>query len=108
MKRILISSLVGITTCTSSMGIAADYDYIDPGDYYYINRWDENEHVEVVRKLGSGKIKVRNLSTGETKVVFASKLLTKSELTSEETGHAIGAAAIGVGILFCLANPGSC
>lgn len=92
----------------ASNALAVDYSYIDPGDYYYINNWGDNDHVVVVRKLGSNQVKVRNLSTGSTQVISASKLLTKSQLDTEETGNAIGGAAIGIGIIYCLANPEAC
>ena len=93
----------------SANAYTADYGYIDPGDYYYINRWgDDNERVVVVRKLGNNRVKVRDLNTGATQVIEASKLLTKSELDSEELANTVGGTAIGLGVLFCLINPEAC
>ncbi|KHD11714.1 hypothetical protein PN36_14460 [Candidatus Thiomargarita nelsonii] len=88
--------------------LAADYDYVDPGDYYYINGWGDNQSVMVVRKMGYNQLKVRDLNTGETEIVNASKLLTKSELGSEEFVNGVTGTAIGIGILYCWANPGEC
>lgn len=78
--------------------VAADYGFIDPGDYYYINNWGDNSRVQVVRKLGNGKVKIRDARTGEASVVHARVLLTKSELAQEEVGNAV----LGTAIVFCL------
>lgn len=60
MKTLSILLLLAICTTT---GYAANYDYIDPGDYYYVNNFgDDNPYVVVVvvRKLErGGDIKVR-------------------------------------------------
>ena len=108
MKKKVIALLTSFSIFISSISFAASYSYIDPGDFYYLNHFGDNEYVVVVRKMGGGEVKVRNISSGATSVVYASKLLTKSELESEETMNAVGGTAIGLGILFCLANPSSC
>ena len=103
-----VISMVLVALCISS-AVSADYEYIDTGDYYYINRFgDNNEHVVVVRKMGNDKVKVRDLSDGSTQIVSAYKLLTKSELDNEETKNAVGGVALGLGLLYCLANPDEC
>lgn len=105
----IITLLTYISIFISSVSFAASYDYIDPGDFYYINHFgDDNEYVVVVRKMGGGEVKVRNINSGATAVVYASELLTKSELESEETTNAVGGVAIGLGLLYCLGNPDAC
>lgn len=78
---------------------AASYNYVDPGDVYYVNDWgSENRRVVVVRKIGSGQIKVRNVHSGATFVVHAERLLTRSQLQAEEVGNAV----VGTAIVFCV------
>ncbi len=99
MKKLMMLTLL----LTTSMVYAADYDYIDPGDYYYINRFgDDNPYVVVVRKMGNQKVKVRDVNTGDTMVVDASALLTKSQLESQEWQNTLGGAAVGATILYCI------
>lgn len=72
------------------MSYSVNYDYIDSGDYYYINGFmDNNEHVVVVRKVDYPNVKVRDIETKETKIVSATVLLTKKELEAEEGKNAI-------------------
>lgn len=88
---------------------AAEYNYIDNGDYYYINDWGaENRRVVVVRKLGDGNVKVRDLATGESSTVQASRLLTQSELQSEETENALVGTAVTLTVFVCLLSPETC
>ena len=88
---------------------AADYNYIDPGDHYWINDWgSENRYVTVVRKLGNGNVKVRNAYTGASSNVRASELLTERELQIEETKNTVGGTALGIAIMVCLLNPEKC
>jgi hypothetical protein len=106
-QQLLMTAVLSALLMTNVL--AANYDYVDPGDFYYINKFgDDNDYVVVVRKMGNGRVKVRDLNDGSTQVVDASKLLTKSQLDSEETTNFIGGTAIGIGILYCLANPGEC
>lgn len=88
--------------------MSASYDYIDVGEYYYINGFFKNEQVEVLRKLDSGQIKVRILSTGETKSVSAPELLTKSELNTEETANAVKGTFLVLGLVYCMTHPNEC
>lgn len=104
-----VFSLVFFGILSNSFALAADYDYISIGDAYYINRFgDNNDYVVVEEKLSSDLIKVRNLDTAATEVVYSSKLLTKSELEVEELANAVGGVAIGAAIFYCLANPDKC
>jgi hypothetical protein len=101
-------SIILIALCVSS-SIAADYDDIDVGDYYYINKFgDDNEYVKVIRKLDDGRVKVKNTETYDTKKVYPSKLLTKSELDNEEFENTAKGTILGLGLLYCLANPDEC
>lgn len=88
---------------------AASYSYLDAGDRFFINKFgSDNQYVEVIRKLGGSQVKVRDLNTYETEVVYASKLLTRSELRNEEfENKAIGTVAV-LGFLACLAAPEQC
>ena len=105
--RVIVSMLLVMLFISNAL--SADYDYLDVGDYYYINKFgDDNEHVVVVRKLGNDNVKVRDLSDGSTQVVSAYKLLTKSELDNEETANAVGGVALGLGLLYCLSHPDEC
>ena len=104
MSKFLISLAAMVFAATSIN--AADYNYIDPGDYYWINDWgSENRRVVVVRKLGGGNVKVQDLSTGESSNVQASRLLTQSKLQAEEIGNAVVGSAVGVAIFVCLLWP---
>lgn len=104
--KILLAAVLSILLMANAL--AVDYNHIDIDDRYYINRWfTDNEHVVVVRKMGNGKVKVRDLSTRSTKVVDASELLTKSDLEFEELRNGIGAGAVIMGgsMIYCLVNP---
>ena len=98
MKKLITSVLIVLLSISSA--ISADYDYIDRGDYYYIyNFGEEDDYVVVIRKLGDSKVKVRDLSTGGTKVVYASELLTKSEVEAKSTNTKIGLGALAICLL---------
>lgn len=85
--------------------LAANYEYIDVGDAYYINRFgNNNDYVIVERKLGDGRVKVRDIETGSTSIVNASKLLSESELNSEETANKAIGWGVGLGALWCMAT----
>lgn len=89
--------------------LSADFNYIDPGDYYYINRFgSNNDKVVVVRKLEYPDVKVRDVDTGESKVVSASKLLTKSELNNEEMANGVLGGLAALAVVGCIANPEAC
>lgn len=95
MKKLITSILIIALSINSA--ISADYDYIDRGDYYYIyNFGEDDDYVVVVRKLGESKVKVRDLDTGGTKVVYASELLTKSEVEAQGTKTKIGLGALAI------------
>lgn len=100
--------LLLVFTCFVSSTYAANYEYIDSGDYYYINNWGENGYVQVVRKLEDEKVKVRDVYSGEAFIVPASKLLTKAELEREEAVNNTAGWAAGAAVIYCLANPGTC
>jgi len=105
--KFLVSIIALALTVTTTN--AADYNFIDPGEYYYINDWgSDNRKVVVVRKLGNGNVKVRNLATNEGLLIQASRLLTFKELQAEETVNAVGGTAVGVAILVCLMSPETC
>ena len=107
MKKIAaISCFIFLLFSTKCM--SASYDYLDIGEQYYLNGFFKNEQVEVLRKLDSGQIKVRILSTGETKSVPASDLLTKSELNTEETVNAVKGTILTLGLLYCITHPNEC
>ena len=92
-----------------SQAVAANCSYIDPGDHYYLNDWGpENRKGVVVRKLGGNSVKVRDVASGESSVVQADALLTKSELSTEETSNAVVGTAVGVVIMVCLLSPETC
>jgi hypothetical protein len=82
---------------------AADYDTIDVGDVYRINRFGKNNStVVVVRKLGAPVVKVQDAETGTTSVEDAANLLSETELKrNENRNKVIGWGAAGIG-LFCL------
>ena len=101
-SKVTTLTLIG-SFCFPNILVAAVYSYIDPGDVYFINDFGgDNRRVQVVRKLGSGSVKVRNLATGESFNVQASSLLTEAELNAEEMGNAVGGAVIGAAILYCI------
>jgi len=100
--------IIAVMLCFSLLSIAADYEYIDSGDYYYINNFSENDYVRVVKKVGDGKVKVRDAYSGETQIVNSSELLTQNELDSEETRNAVAGWATGLGLLYCLSNSDRC
>ena len=107
MKKTILIILL-LTLCISS-AVSADYDDIDAGDYYYINTFgSDNEYVKVMKKLDDGRIKVKDTETYEVKKVYPSKLLTKSELDEEELTNTVGGIALGLGLIYCLANPDEC
>ena len=98
-----------LTCLIATQSLAADYNFVDPGDTYFINDWGaDNRHVVIVRKLGNGSVKVRDVATGEASVVRATQLLTRNQLSAEETGNAVVGTAIGVAIVVCLVSPESC
>lgn len=97
MKKVITVVLIVVLSISNLM--SASYEYIDIGDYYYINNFgDDNDYVVVVRKLKSDKVKVRNIDTGATQVVLASELLTKSQLDTEENVNM----AIGIAGVLCI------
>jgi hypothetical protein len=79
---------------------AANYEAIDPGDIYLINRFGKNNStVMVERKLASPMVKVRDINTGVTSVESADDLLSETELRREETQNkALGWGAAGLGL----------
>jgi len=107
MKKIMIMIL--LLALSTSTAVTAEYKYISKGDYYYINEFGGyNPYVKVINKLSNNKVKVRDLSDGSTYVVYASQLLTKSELEADQIRNTIGGVAIGVGIVYCLFHPNEC
>ena len=97
MKKII--TMIVLVTLSISSVMSADYEYIDRGDYYYIYNFGENDdYVVVVRKLKDSKVKVRNIDTGATQVVYASQLLTKSEVNTRANMNV----AVGAGVMLCL------
>ena len=104
-------SLTGMLFLVSSV-ISADYQYIDIGDYYYINKFgSNNEYVQVIRKVGDNKVKVKDIIDGSTEIVYASKLLTRKELKEQESTNkviAAGATIVTMGALYCFFNPKKC
>lgn len=107
MKKLLSASCALVMT--ASIAASADYNYIDPGDVYYINDWGaDNRRVMVVRKLGNNMVKVRDATTGEATSVRASELLTRSQLNAEETENAVVGTAVGVAIMVCMLSPETC
>ncbi len=102
MKKIVLSSLVFI-----NMSMGASFDDISIGDTYYINNFgDNNDFVIVVEKRNDGTIKVKD-GYGTPKIVYPSKLLTKSELDEEEFGNRVLGWGLALGIIGCYAN-GDC
>lgn len=96
-KAALLFALLSMSSVSTVF--AANYDYISYGDAYYINRFgSNNDYVVVQEKLGNNMVKVRNVETGATITIDASKLLTKSELDTKETVNTIGGAAL----IFCV------
>lgn len=88
---------------------AADYDNVSKGDRYYIHHvFDDDDYVEVVTKLSGDQIKVRDMYSGATKIVYASKLLTESELENRNTATEIGMGAAALGLVYCFSNPNNC
>lgn len=102
-KTILLISLF------VSNAISANYEYIDKDDYYYIQELTgTDQYVVVVRKMGDNKVKVRNLDTLATDVVYASSLLTKSQLENANIAAGVGGTLIVGTILYCIFNPKEC
>ena len=102
-------SIISILFMTTLNATAANYNLLDPGDVFYINDFgSNNRRVVVVRKLGAGSVKVRNLHSGESTIVNAGKLLTKAELDAQETGNAIIGTIGGAALLYCLFSPEDC
>ena len=89
-------------TLAAFPALAADFNAIDPGDVYYINRFGKNNATVVVeRKLDAPMVKVRDVNTYATSVENADRLLSETELKQEETRNkAAGWGAVGLG-LFC-------
>jgi hypothetical protein len=88
----------------ASFANAVDYEHIDIDDVYYIYHYMTNEEVVVVRKLGEGKVKVRDLKTGDIQVVDYSALLTKKEIEAKDSNAFWGTAAVLGGAVYCSGN----
>ena len=102
-------SIISILFTITFNSAAANYNFLDPGDVFYINDFgSDNRRVVVVRKLGAGSVKVRNLYSGESTIVNAGKLLTKAELDAQETENVIIGTIGGAALIFCLLSPEDC
>lgn len=110
MKKIMRVILLLALSISSVM--SADYRYIDAGEHYYINKFgSNNEYVQVIRKVGNNKVKVKDVIDGSTEIVHASKLLTRKTLKEDESTNKIigvAATAAAMGALYCYFNPKEC
>lgn len=98
MKLIIALVFVLFSSIVSAVG----YQDIDIDDIYYIhNSFSSNQQVIVVKKLGEGKVKVRDTEAGDIEIVEIDKLLTKKELDGEVSNVGWGAAAVIGGALYC-------
>lgn len=85
----------------ASIANAVSYEYVDIDDVYYIYHYTKNEEVIVIKKLGEGKVKVRDIRTGDVQVVEYSALLTKKEIEEKDSGAFWGTAAVIGGAIYC-------
>jgi len=88
----------------TSVANAVPYEYIDIDEVYYIYHYMTNEEVVVVRKLGEGKIKVKDAKTGDVQLVDYRVLLTKKEIAAKDSSAFWGTAAVIGGAVYCSEN----
>ena len=90
---------------------ALDVKDISTGDvlYTYGGLFGSNEQVIVVDiDRSASRVKVRRASDYSTEWYSTSDLYSKTAVDKKGTSEGIGAAVIGIGIIFCLANPEKC
>ncbi len=106
MKAVQVFTLCVLCALAPVMASAASLYFVQRGDIWYVDQLGKNRRA-VVRDKVNGKVKILYVD-GAVEWVSPSSLLTESQSMASDAAEFGVGVAIGIGVIYCLANPTEC